>query len=80
MHRRPVSGSVAGNEEGGGFRRYGIRSVLTDGALVASNYICDNAKAGIAVERNAGCVEVEGNFIDARAGQRAVQDATVKRG
>ena len=80
MRRCPVTGSVARNEEGVGFRRYGIRSVLTDGALVASTYICDHEKAGMTVKRNAGHVEVEGNFINARAGQRAVQDATVKRG
>ena len=54
-----VTGNVcAGNGENG------IRSYLTDGALVASNYICDNEKAGIELDRTAKHVKLEGNFVD----------------
>lgn len=56
-----VAGNVCvGNGENG------IHSFLTDGALVASNYICDNEKAGIELDRTAKHVKLEGNFIRKR--------------
>ena len=69
-----VTGNVCvGNGENG------IRSFLTDGALMASNYIFDNAKVGIALERTARHVEIEGNFTDVQIRQQRAKNDIVKR-
>lgn len=57
----------------------GIRSYLTDGAFVASNYSCNNEKAGIELARTAKHVRLEGNYIEVKAGRRAVEDRSLKR-
>ena len=43
---------------------YGIQGFYTDGALVASNYVFDNEKAGVRMEGNAKRIQVETNFVD----------------
>ena len=57
----------------------GLRSYFTDGALVASNYIGDNDKAGVDLASNARRVRLEANFMEAKMGRRAVDDAASKR-
>jgi len=68
-----VAGNVcAGNGESG------VRSFLTDGVLIASNRISDNGGAGIELARTTKHVKIEGNLIDARAGQETIKDEARK--
>ncbi len=44
---------------------HGIKGFYTDGALVASNYVFDNQKAGVNIAANTKRIRMEGNFTDA---------------
>ena len=67
-----VTGNVCvGNGENG------LRSFLTDGALVASNYIDENVKADIELDRNTKRIQLEGSFVEEIVGQ-PVEEKTVE--
>jgi len=56
-----------------------VRNVFIRACRIENASGCGNEKAGIQWDRTAKRVRREGNFIEVKAGQQAVEDRSVKR-